>query len=861
MEYIVIKRISRRAALTVLLLFSALANCSLFPIHYSLLHAQDDARQRQVYAQAERDYQIGRTEQARDSLMLHLNTFQGNLRENALRLIALTYLESFDVKQTERYATLMLQQNPYYTVSSQAPTEFADIVSRIKAAMTPTVSTASNQEESLAEVPVPTTLITEEMIRNSGARNLQEVLAAYVPGMHLIDCNDDVNIAMRGVYSTTQEKLLIMLNGHRMNSYVTNTAAPDFSMSLEKIRQIEVLRGPASSLYGGVALTGVVNIITKTGGDIDGFVVKAGIGNYGQKRADLLVGKRYYDIDVMAWASVYHNKGEQRHVGSEHKSSYPSFKDTNDSIFIGRVGSHPAFDLGVVLSLKGFQALYNTRFSQTVAPFTFSTSAFAYDYDAYPPQNGRSPGFSHFTHHAELSYKYMTGPFSMRLSGTYDREEATRYQVLSESPNPYLATVMGLDYQRDFFYFNGLSRLINLHDHNFGLQLKSGYDYTLGSDHKGSLTFGAEYSHFMLDDIKLLYSYDYDYDNDFMKKFMLDFTSENSANVSLQLKNQWRSLILNAGMRYDHKHRYDDTEANVLSPRIALILLRPKWNAKFSFSQAFVDAPYLYRAMNALNYMNEESSKPKTITLSPEYLKSFQLSFAGNGWIKGLDFEINGFANYTSDIIRSDGIKYRNAGRNNTIGVELMANYKTPRFTANLNLTWLKTFKSEIAQPDMTGDEEEGEENYMEDTPAIVNGNINTPGIMSNLVLTWQATSRLKLHTHVLFEGKQTSHYLNINAACEYEQCYQTILDWGLDSEEGKQAEARLIELFDEYYAEKDMSARAIVNLGADYTLGKFCFSLNVNNLFNTRYNRSGMDAPLMPQQGRWFMASIGVKL
>ncbi|MBR2775731.1 MAG: hypothetical protein IKD75_01265, partial [Prevotella sp.] len=158
MEYIVIKRISRRAALTVLLLFSALANCSLFPIHYSLLHAQDDARQRQVYAQAERDYQIGRTEQARDSLMLHLNTFQGNLRENALRLIALTYLESFDVKQTERYATLMLQQNPYYTVSSQDPTEFVDIVSRIKAGMTVTVTTASNLEESLAEVPVPTTL-------------------------------------------------------------------------------------------------------------------------------------------------------------------------------------------------------------------------------------------------------------------------------------------------------------------------------------------------------------------------------------------------------------------------------------------------------------------------------------------------------------------------------------------------------------------------------------------------------------------------------------------------------------------------------------------------------------------------------
>ena len=823
--------------------------------------AQDDAKMRQVYAQAESDYQIGRTEQARDSLMLHLRAFRGNLRQNALRLIALAYLESYDVEQTERYATLMLQQNPYYTVSSQDPPEFADIVGRIKDGMTTTVTTASNQEERLAEVPVPTTLITEEMIRSSSARNLQEVLAAYVPGMHLIDCNGDVNIGMRGIYSTTQEKLLIMLNGHRMNSYVTNTAAPDFSMSLEKIKQIEVLRGPASSLYGGVALTGVVNIITKTGGDIDGIVVKAGAGNNGQKRADLLVGKRYYDIDVMAWASVYHNKGEQRHVGKEHMSSYPSFLDTNDSIFIGRVGERPTYDLGAMLSLKGFSAFYNVRFSQAVTPFTFSTSAFAYDHDAYELHNGLSPGFSHFSNHAELSYKYLTGPFSLRLSGTYDREEVTRYQVLSESPNPYLANVLGLGTRyRNYFCFSGLSRYINLYDHNFGLQLKSDYNYTLGRDHKGSLAFGAEFAHFMMDDIRYMYGYDYNYDEDFHKMSLTDFSSENSANASLQLKNQWRSLILNAGMRYDHRYRYDDTEANVLSPRIALILLRPKWNVKFSFSQSFVDAPYLYRAMNAHNYSNEGTYKPMMKSLSPEYLKSFQLSFAGNSWIKGLDFEINGFANYTSDIIRSDGVKYLNSGSNKTIGVEFMANYKTSRFTANMNLTWLKTFKTEIVEPDLTGDEE-GEVSYMEDTPTVFNGNVNTPGILSNLVLAWQATPQLKLHSHVLFEGKQTSCYFDINAACEVEQCYVTLEDWGGDSPEGEAALKRLVELFDEAFVKKYMPARAIVNLGADYTLGKFSFSLNVNNLFNTHYDRSGMDAPLMPQQGRWFMASIGVKL
>ena len=64
---------------------------------------------------------------------------------------------------------------------------------------------------------MPVTLITEEMIQISGARNLKELLITYVPGMTNVECNEEMNIAMRGVYSSGQEKILFMLNGHRLN--------------------------------------------------------------------------------------------------------------------------------------------------------------------------------------------------------------------------------------------------------------------------------------------------------------------------------------------------------------------------------------------------------------------------------------------------------------------------------------------------------------------------------------------------------------------------------------------------------------------------------------------------------------------
>ena len=86
----------------------------MFILCVGIVHAQEDSKMRQVYAQAESDYEIGRIEQARDTLLMHLGSFKGNDRQNVLRLIALSYLARYNYQQTEQYVTQMLEQNPYY---------------------------------------------------------------------------------------------------------------------------------------------------------------------------------------------------------------------------------------------------------------------------------------------------------------------------------------------------------------------------------------------------------------------------------------------------------------------------------------------------------------------------------------------------------------------------------------------------------------------------------------------------------------------------------------------------------------------------------------------------------------------------
>ena len=792
---------------------------------------------RQAYYQAESDYDIGRIEQALTILQDNIKGFSGNIQQSAYRLMALCWLSLDEEEKAEEWTRNLLSQDPYYTASSQDPQRFIDMVESIKLGLTAKITTASSQAETLAEVPVPTTLITEDMIRNCGGQNLQEVLAAYVPGMNIVDCNDDINIAMRGIYSNGQEKILIMLNGHRMNSYSTNIAAPDFSISLEKIKQIEVLRGPASSLYGGVALTAVVNLITKQGADIDGVKLKAGIGNYGQKRGDLLIGKHYFDLDVLIWGSIYGNKGETMDAPPEMAND--KYKIPYPTVTVGRIGNKPSYDFGIQMKYKDLQLLYDTHFSEVIAPYSMSTLAKSYDHDRYMKINGYSPSFASKSQHIDLSYSRRLGKVNLKGVVTCDNNEMSHYQVIADFPFPEIGSIYGAaDSINAFFNNKGLFRFISGEEQNIGIQLKGDFNYINTDSHKGSLAFGAEFIHFSIDDVRYTLGNNYNrlqQDNPVVSD--KGPGTENSYNAYLQLKHQWHSVILNAGLRYDHKLRIDNITLDEFSPRVALILMRPKWNLKLSYSHSFVDAPFIYRKSNELLPEIIKSQLATLISpLDPEFVNSFQLTFAGIQWVKGLSFEINGFYNDATNLIKTNIINHVNEGRNKTGGLELMATYRSKKFTADFNLTWTRTFKANILQRD-------------------IDDNNNTPVIMSNAVVSWQATPHLKLHSHILFEGEQTTYNYDLVQLIEYFDYINTIFNNINMMDNGK-----FQELMDKVMMNKQISSRAIFNIGADYQLGHLTLSFNVRNLFNTYYYRSGMNTNIVPQKGRWFMFDVAYK-
>ena len=145
-----------------------------------------------------------------------------------------------------------------------------------------TVSIAVLHEQPISEAPSNVYVITDEDIRHSGATDLPTVLRR-IPGMEVIQMTGaDFNVSVRGDNQPRANKLLVMVDGRSIyldiQGEVLWKALP---VTLPEIKRIEVLKGPASALYGFNAFDGIINIITKSPEEMKGVTLQVGGGEFG----------------------------------------------------------------------------------------------------------------------------------------------------------------------------------------------------------------------------------------------------------------------------------------------------------------------------------------------------------------------------------------------------------------------------------------------------------------------------------------------------------------------------------------------------------------------------------------------------
>ena len=154
--------------------------------------------------------------------------------------------------------------------------------------------TATKTENYIQDIPVRVSLVSSRQIENIPAQTTDELLN-FVPGVNISRSfgifSHQSRVTMRGLNGQEQGRVLVMIDGIPTNKADGGSVNWNL-MNTDQIERIEVVKGPGSSLYGGNAMGGAINIITKKATENFQGKVSADYGTYNTMRGQLyLSGK------------------------------------------------------------------------------------------------------------------------------------------------------------------------------------------------------------------------------------------------------------------------------------------------------------------------------------------------------------------------------------------------------------------------------------------------------------------------------------------------------------------------------------------------------------------------------------------
>lgn len=184
------------------------------------------------------------------------------------------------------------------------------------------VTGASKYEQKVTQAPAAITIVTSDEIRKQGYRTLAEILG----GMRGLYVSNDRNYSYLGSRGFLRpgdynSRLLVLVDGHRMNDNVYDGAfiGREAMVDVSMIDRVEFVRGPSSSIYGNNAFFGVINVITRSGRELDGAQIAAEGGSFGSFGQNFSYGKLFANGVDLAVSGANYSSAGQRHL------YYPEF--------------------------------------------------------------------------------------------------------------------------------------------------------------------------------------------------------------------------------------------------------------------------------------------------------------------------------------------------------------------------------------------------------------------------------------------------------------------------------------------------------------------------------------------------------
>jgi iron complex outermembrane receptor protein len=164
------------------------------------------------------------------------------------------------------------------------------------------VVSASRSEEKLINAPATMSVVTSQTIETAPTQNFAELLRS-IPGVNITQVSArDINLTSRNATGTLATGQLALLDGRSLYQDFFGFVMWDFlPVNLNEIKQVEVVRGPASAVWGANAFNGVVNVITKAPREMAGTSAVFGFGGF-ERANDESAGALWYASGTHAQA-------------------------------------------------------------------------------------------------------------------------------------------------------------------------------------------------------------------------------------------------------------------------------------------------------------------------------------------------------------------------------------------------------------------------------------------------------------------------------------------------------------------------------------------------------------------------------
>lgn len=185
-----------------------------------------------------------------------------------------------------------------------APTDGMESLESLFLTQLPKVTIASAKAEDPDQAPADVYVITREEMLRRGYRSLIDVVKD-LPGVVVDhDVSDQGGtIAVRGI--TYNQRFRLVINGMQIDPAAGNAIPWDERFSIEEIERVEFILGPYPALYGRNTFSGIVNVVTRTGAQVNGGEVKALYGTWNKAQGTAVLGTKAYGFDVLL--SVFKN--------------------------------------------------------------------------------------------------------------------------------------------------------------------------------------------------------------------------------------------------------------------------------------------------------------------------------------------------------------------------------------------------------------------------------------------------------------------------------------------------------------------------------------------------------------------------